>query len=70
MYLRETDERRLNEIADREGLSRADVIRAAIAAYALRTTSPRKFALQGCVERPDVHAAEIPEEELLRGFGE
>ena len=70
MYLGEADERRLREIAEREGLSQAEAIRLAIYAYARQPNRPRDFTMDGCVSRPDLHAAELSDEQLLSGFGE
>jgi len=70
VYLREPDERRLKEIAEREGLSQAEAIRAAIQAYATQSNGPREFAMAGCASKRGLHASELSDEQLLSGFGE
>lgn len=67
LYLSEADEFRLAQLADQLGMSRAEVIRLALAAYQPPT---RKFHLDGCFEGDGSSIADVPDEELLRGFGE
>lgn len=61
---------RLDRIAETEGRSQADVLRDAILLYADRHPADREFALFGVAESADGRVADLPEEELLKGFGE
>jgi len=64
---------RLARLASEEGISQAQVLRKAIAAYQPKRRPDRDFALAGCFERIDDDPrpiSEIPDEELLKGFGE
>lgn len=70
VYLEEEHVERLRQLARRERRSQAEVLRDAIAAYAERAVSPRAFACDGVAEGPGGTVADIPEEELLAGFGE
>ena len=45
------------------------MIRAALAAYESQLLADRRFALTGCAEGDGPSAADIPEDELLEGFG-
>ena len=69
LYLDDADLARLERLALREGRSRAEIVRAAIAAYEERCSPDRAFALAGAWEGDGTSVADIPEEELLRGFG-
>jgi predicted transcriptional regulator len=69
LYLDEVDLARLRRLARREGRSQAEIMRAALAAYEARLTADRAFALSGAWEGDGTSVANIPEEELLRGFG-
>ena len=68
LYLHETDVLRLRRLAEAEGRSQADIVRAAVAAYEARSTR-RVFALDGVWEGDDTSIADVPENELLEGFG-
>jgi len=71
VYLSERDDARLAELSKREGRSRAEIIRAAIAAYWSPPSPKRRtFLMEGCAEGDGTSAADIPEEEYLKGFGE
>jgi predicted DNA-binding protein len=70
IYLDEVDEERLKRLAQREGRSRADIVRAALAAYESNLKPVRKFALTASWHGDGTSVADIPEEELLKGFGE
>jgi predicted DNA-binding protein len=73
VYLGDAELAALRRLAEREGKPQALVLREAIAAYdaALPTGEGRKFAVEACGESNDGRsAADIPEEEYLRGFGE
>ena len=70
VYLDESDVQRLNAIAEREGVSQARVIREALRQYEVARKPDRNFAMAGIVSGPGGSVADIPEEELLEGFGE
>jgi Ribbon-helix-helix protein, copG family len=73
VYLTELESRRLAELARSEGRSQAEIIREAIDAYRPRAGGDRNFELLRGFERiddDDRAVADIPEEELLEGFGE
>ena len=70
VYLSEEETRRLAWLAEREGVPQAEIIRKAIASYAPTVEGDRNFALFDSGEGPGDSVADIPEEELLRGFGE
>ena len=69
IYLDDADLERLRRLALREGRSQADIVREALAAYESRCKPDRNFALTGSWEGDGTSVADIPEEELLRGFG-
>jgi ribbon-helix-helix CopG family protein len=72
IYLDEDEAQRVADFARREGRSQADVIRAAISAYVPEAPPDREFALFGFSDRIDADPrpiSEIPEDELLEGFG-
>ena len=69
LYLDDADIERLRRLARREGRSQAEIVRAAIAVYEAQQTSDRSFALAGSWQGDGTSVADIPEEELLRGFG-
>jgi 2-polyprenyl-6-methoxyphenol hydroxylase-like FAD-dependent oxidoreductase len=70
IYLDEVDVARLQRLAAIEGRSQAEIIRAALAAYEESIKPDRNFALTGSWAGDGTSAADIPEEELLRGFGD
>lgn len=70
VYLTEREVQRLKRLASEEGKSDSEIVRAAIGAYQPAIRRPRRFALDGCVDRPGVSASEVSEEEYLKGFGE
>lgn len=67
IYLSEADEARLTLLAEQLQLTRAEVIRLAIESF---QPPARVFHLDGCFEGDGSSIADVPEEELLRGFGE
>lgn len=69
VYLEEADVQRLRRLADREGRSQAEIVRAAIVAYETQLGADRKFELAGSWEGDGTSVADIPEEVLLEGFG-
>ena len=73
MYLSERESRRLVELARAEGRSQAEIIREAITAYVPAATGDGDFALAAGFPRRDDDlrpTSEIPDNELLDGFGE
>jgi hypothetical protein len=72
VYLTEQESHRLAELARAEERSQAEIIRAAINAYAPPARGDHAFALARGFKRIDDDPraiSRIPEEELLRGFG-
>ncbi len=70
VYLPEEHATQLRRTAEAEGRSQAEVLRDAIIEYADRHPPRRKFAMAGIAESADGRVADLPEEELLKGFGE
>lgn len=73
VYLSERESRRLVELARAEGRSQAEIIREAITAYVPAVKDDGDFALAAGFARRDKDPrpiSEIPENELLDGFGE
>lgn len=73
VYLDEAQAARLARLARQEGLSQAEILRQAIDAYEPRATDDRNFALAAGFARIDDDPrsiSQIPDEELLEGFGE
>jgi predicted DNA-binding protein len=73
VYLSERESRRLAELARAEGRSQAEIIREAITAYVPTIKSDGEFALAAGFARRDADPrpiSEIPEDELLDGFGQ
>lgn len=69
VYLDAADVERLRRLASREGRSRAEIIRLAIAAYEGRLQRDRHLALTGAWTGDGTSVADVPERELLEGFG-
>jgi hypothetical protein len=70
VYLEDEDVSRLRRLAEREGKSQARVLREALAAYDADLPPDRNFALSACFEGDGTSIADIPDEELMKGFGE
>jgi predicted DNA-binding protein len=73
VYLNERESRPLVELTRAEGRSQAEIIREAIAAYVPASRADGEFALAAGVARRDDDprpTSEIPEDELLDGFGQ
>ncbi len=70
VYLTEAEVERLVLLAEREGTSQATIVRKAIAAYEPERRGDRNFAGARSFDGPGDSVADIPEEELLEGFGE
>ena len=69
VYLTSEEIARLAALADREGTSQAGVIRRAIRLYEPERKGDRNFALIGVADGPGGSIADVPEGELLEGFG-
>jgi predicted DNA-binding protein len=72
VYLTERESARLAELARTEGRSQAEIIREAITAYVPAVKGDGDFALAAGFARVDDDPrpiSEIPEDELLDGFG-
>jgi hypothetical protein len=70
VYLDEAQVEELKRLAEYEGRSQAGVLRDAILLYAQQLRRPRRFACAAIAKGPGGSVADIPEEELLQGFGE
>jgi predicted transcriptional regulator len=70
VYLSDEHVERLKRIASVEGRSQAEVLRDAILMYESKARVPRTFVMSGVAAGPGGSVADIPEEELLEGFGE
>jgi predicted DNA-binding protein len=72
VYLTERESARLAELARSEGRSRAEIIREAITQYVPLRRGEGEFSLAAGFERIDDDPrpiSEIPEDQLLDGFG-
>lgn len=72
LYLPAPDVARLRELADRLGVTQAEVMRQALRAFEEQSVPKRDFALlalEGVRSRDGRSAADIPEAQLLEGFG-
>jgi predicted transcriptional regulator len=70
IYLDDEHVARLKRLAEAEGRAQADIVRDAITMYESTTRRPRKFAMDGVACGPGGSIADIPDEELMKGFGE
>lgn len=73
VYIDDELAERLARLARQAGRSQADILRAAIAAYEPASSADRDFALAAGFTRIDDDPrpiSQIPESELLEGFGE
>jgi Arc/MetJ-type ribon-helix-helix transcriptional regulator len=69
VYLDDSDVERLRRIVAEEGRSQAEIVRAALSAYERARTAPRAFALEGTWAGDGSSVADVPEGDLLAGFG-
>lgn len=72
VYLDEAQAARLSRLAKEEGRSQAEILRAAVDAYQPQPSRDRNFALAAGFPRIDEDPrpiSEIPEHDLLDGFG-
>jgi predicted transcriptional regulator len=65
IYLDDSDVERLRRLAVEEGRSQAEIVRAALSVY----EQAREFALEGAWAGDGSSVADVPEEDLLAGFG-
>jgi len=70
VYLGEEQAERLARLARQEGRSQAEILREAIASYQTKLVDDRNFALAGSGHGDGSSVSDVPEEELLEGFGE
>ena len=70
VYLSEEDRARLSRLAKARGKSNAEIVREGLQALERETPPDRDFAMAGIVSVPGISVREIPEEELLKGFGD
>lgn len=70
VYLDEQQAERLARLARQEGRPQAEILREAVATYQPKPAEDRNFALAGSGQGDGTSIADIPEEELLKGFGE
>lgn len=73
IYLDDEQAERLARLARTEGRPQAEIVREAISRYRPAPKRDRNFTLAGNFERIDADArpiSEVPEDELMRGFGE
>lgn len=72
VYLDDAQAARLSRLAKEEGRSQAEILRAAVDAYQPQPSRDRNFALAAGFPRIDEDPrpiSEIPEHDLLDGFG-
>jgi predicted transcriptional regulator len=72
VYLDDAQAARLSRLAAEEGRSQAEILRAAVDAYQPQASRDRNFAIAAGFRRLDDDSrpiSQIPEQELLDGFG-
>jgi predicted DNA-binding protein len=70
VYLDDDQAERLARLAREEGRPQAEILREAVATYQLKPHQDRNFALAGSGRGDGSSIADVPEEDLLKGFGE
>lgn len=70
IYLSNEDYARLSRLAEEEGVSRTDLIREAIRYYQPKCRLPRALHMDGLIDGDGTSIADVPVEELMKGFGE
>jgi len=70
VYLTEAEADMLRTLAEREGRSQAAVLREALAVYDERSLPDRNFAMHGIFDGDGTSIADVPDDELMEGFGE
>lgn len=72
VYLDDEQAERLARLARQEGRSQADILREAVATYEPTASRDRDFEIAASFPRTDADSrpiSQIPDEELLEGFG-
>ena len=73
LYLEEAEVARLRRLATREGKSQAQILRDALAQYEPKSGGRSQFhffnSIEGSWDETGRSVADIPEEDLLAGFG-
>ena len=69
VYLDEEQAKRVARLAREEGRSQAEILREAVASYQPKQVDDRDFALSGSGRGDGSSIADVPEQELLEGFG-
>lgn len=69
VYLTDAERQRLAHLAAVTGRSQSSIIREAIVSYHPGPTGDRELSLAGVVDGPAGSIADVPDEELLHGFG-
>ena len=69
IYLDDSDVERLRRLSADEGRSQAEIVRAALSVYEQARAASREFALDGAWAGDGSSVADVPEEDLLAGFG-
>lgn len=70
VYLDEEQAQRLARLAREEGRPQAEILREAVASYQPKPSQDRNFALAGSGHGDGSSIADVPEDQLLEGFGE
>lgn len=70
VYLTEAEADTLRVLAEREGRSQAAVLREALSVYDERSVPDRDFEMEGIFDGDGTSIADVPDDELMKGFGE
>lgn len=70
VYLTEAEADTLRVLAEREGRSQAAVLREALSIYDERSVPDRDFEMEGIFDGDGTSIADVPDDELMKGFGE
>ncbi|MEO6043928.1 MAG: CopG family transcriptional regulator [Tepidiformaceae bacterium] len=70
VYLTESEAETLRNLAEREGRSQAAVLREALSIYDGRSVPDRDFEMEGIFDGDGTSIADVPDDELMKGFGE
>lgn len=70
VYLTESEADVLRNLSEREGRSQAAVLREALAVYDEQSLPDRAFEMDGIFEGDGTSIADVPDAELMKGFGE
>lgn len=70
VYLDEEQAERLARLSREQGRPQAEILREAVASYEPRASQDRNFVLAGSGHGDGSSIADVPDEELLKGFGE